>query len=169
MTCLYQICTWYIPGIYLAYDHLCHNPWIYIEKTLWFCSVPVTYPTRRVILQEYSWDITCLEGYVTGTEQTHKVFSMYIPGLRHRWSYTMYIPGIYQVYTWYRHVMYEAVIMLIAFLSFLPAGFRGQHFAHWTALAQIQTTMKTTSSPRRRRKTQGSATPSISDSAVITK
>ena len=41
----------------------------------------------------------------------------------------MYIPGIYHVYIWYRHVMYEAVIMLIAFLSFLPAGFRGQHFA----------------------------------------
>ena len=50
-------------------------------------------------LQEYSWDITCLEGYVTGTEQTHEVFSMYIPGLRYRWSYTMYIPGIYHAYT----------------------------------------------------------------------
>ena len=39
------------------------------------------------------------------------------------------IESIYQVYFWYRHVMYEAGIMLIAFLSFLPAGFRGQHFA----------------------------------------
>ena len=124
-----KVYAWYIPGIYMVYDHLCRNPGIYIEKTLWEISVPVTYPSRHVISQEYSWSITCLEGYVTGTEISHKVFSMYIPGLRYRWSYTMHIPGIYQVYFWYRHVMYEAVIMLIAFLSFLPAGFRGQHFA----------------------------------------
>ena len=113
----------------MVYDHLCRNPGIYIEKTLWVCSVPVTYPSRHVISQEYPWGITWLEGYVTGTEQTHKVFSMYIPGLRQRWSYTRYIPGIYQVYIGYRHVIYVTVIMLIAFLSFPPAGFRGQHFA----------------------------------------
>jgi hypothetical protein len=52
--------TWYIPGIYLAYDHLCRNPGIYIEKTFWVCSVPVTYPFRHVISQEYPWSITCL-------------------------------------------------------------------------------------------------------------
>ena len=66
---------------------------------------------------------------MTDTEQTHKVFSMYTPGLRHTWSYTRYIPGIYQVYTWYIYVMHVTVIMLVAFLSFLPSGFRGQHFA----------------------------------------
>jgi len=55
-----KVYTWYIPGIYLAYDHLCRNPGIYIEKTFWVCSVPVTYPFRHVISQEYPWSITCL-------------------------------------------------------------------------------------------------------------
>ena len=57
-----KVYTWYIPGIYLAYDHLCRNPGIYIEKTFWVCSVPVTYPFRHVISQEYPWSITCLYG-----------------------------------------------------------------------------------------------------------
>ena len=42
----------------MVYDHLCRNPGIYIEKTLWEISVPVTYPSRQVISQEYSWSIT---------------------------------------------------------------------------------------------------------------
>ena len=50
-----KVYTWYIPGIYLAYDHLCRDPGIYIEKTFWVCSVPVTYPFRHVISQEYPW------------------------------------------------------------------------------------------------------------------
>ncbi len=43
--------TWQIPGLYLAYDHLIHIPGLYPEKTLWVCSVPVTYPTGHVIYQ----------------------------------------------------------------------------------------------------------------------
>ena len=50
-----KVYAWYIPGIYMVYDHLCRNPGIYVEKTLWVCSVPVTYPSRHVISQEYSW------------------------------------------------------------------------------------------------------------------
>ena len=101
-----DICKKYIPGIYLAYtrymtiqkviylvyshdilninlayDHLCHIPGLYLEKTLWVCSVPVTYPDSHVIYQAYAWYITWPIGYVTGTEQTHKVFSRFIPGI----------------------------------------------------------------------------------------
>ena len=50
-----KVYAWYIPGIYMVYDHLCRNPGIYVEKTLWVCSVPVTYPYRHVISQEYPW------------------------------------------------------------------------------------------------------------------
>jgi hypothetical protein len=95
-----KVYTWYIFGIYLVFDHVCHIPGVYIEKKLWVCSVPVTYPDRHVISQAYAWYIPCLSGYVTGTEQTHEVFSMYNSGLRHTWSNTRYIV-LYQVYTRY--------------------------------------------------------------------
>ena len=59
-TCLIQgiwlfkkVYTWYILGIYQTYDHLVHIPGLYLEKTLWVCSVPVTYPGSHVIYQRY--------------------------------------------------------------------------------------------------------------------
>jgi len=90
------------------------------------------------------------KGYVTGTEQTQKVFSMYIPGLRQRWSYARYIPGIYHVYIWYRHVIYQVLIMLTAFDVFFLQDFVGSIPTYlqatpilWTPLAQTQTMTQT--------------------------
>ena len=86
------------------------------------------------ILQEYSWDITCLEGYVTGTEQTHKVFSMYIPGLRHRWSYTMYIPGIYIPCIYLLNVYDRDITSInLKYYKYIPITFQEKYFsgANW--------------------------------------
>ena len=50
-----KVYIWYIPGIYLSYDHLVHIPGLYLVKTLWVCSVPVTYPNGHGIYQVYTW------------------------------------------------------------------------------------------------------------------
>jgi hypothetical protein len=81
---IYMVYTHDIPKLYLAFDHLCHIPGLYLEKTLWVCFVPVTYPAGHVIYQTYVWYVwymTWPAGYVTGTEQTHKVFLRYSPGI----------------------------------------------------------------------------------------
>ena len=44
-------------GVYQVYPYLGHIPGLYLEKTLWFCSVPVTYPDSHVIYQAYAWYI----------------------------------------------------------------------------------------------------------------
>ena len=46
----------------------------------------------------YVWYITWLAGYVTGTEQTHKVFSRYNPGIGPKLEYTRYILSIFMAY-----------------------------------------------------------------------
>jgi hypothetical protein len=62
MTRIYEheVYTWYIHNIYLAHDHLAHIPGLYLEKTLWVCSVPVTYLDSHGIYPAYAWYITCL-------------------------------------------------------------------------------------------------------------
>ena len=75
-----------------------------------------------------------------------KVYTWYIPGIYLAYDHLVHVPGIYPVpnkwicsvpvtypsshvisqeYPWGRHVIYVTVIMLIAFLSFPSAGFRG--------------------------------------------
>ena len=79
---IYLVYTNDIPKINLAYDHLCHIPGIYQVKTLWVCSVPVTYPT----------DIP----KITHISSKHIPFEL---------SYDGYIPGIYPNYFMYiQHV-----------------------------------------------------------------
>ncbi len=41
--------------MYQVYPDLGHIPRLYLENTLWVCSVPVTYPDSHVIYQEYAW------------------------------------------------------------------------------------------------------------------
>ncbi len=142
MPYIYQVYTQYIPSIYLAYDHLCCNPGVYIEKTLWVCSVPVTYPYRHVMPQGYPWHITCLYGYVTGTEQTHKVFSMYTPGLRHTWSYTRYISGICHVCTFGYVYDKDIPSVFLEYYKYILMIFQekyisGANWVCWASLSRI--------------------------------
>ncbi len=74
---------WYIPGIFLVYIHVVSIPGVYHVFNKWVCSVPVTYPDRHVICQIYTWNMTCLSGYVTGPNKPILLKTCYTPGKTH--------------------------------------------------------------------------------------
>ena len=77
---------------------------IYLVKTSWVCSVPF------LKLKHISYNMFIDKIYMVypryinikkGTEQTHEVFTRYIPAIWMRTPYGFDIPDIYHVYTMY--------------------------------------------------------------------
>ncbi len=87
---IYQVYSRYIPGIFQSYAVLTNMPGIYLLHNKWVCSVPFfiiisLWYTMYIIIKK-------------GTEQTHLLWSGYIPGILVRTAYDLNIPGIY---TWF--------------------------------------------------------------------
>jgi hypothetical protein len=76
---------------------------------------------------------------VTGTEQTHKVFSRYIPGLRQRWSYARYIPGIYHVCTFGYVYDKDIPSVFLEYYKYIPIIFQEKYIsgANWVCRANL--------------------------------
>ncbi len=102
---LHMLCIWinnvcqsyacHMSAICLAYDQVLHMSAIYLVQTLcvfWYLSrywIAMAY-TRHVA----GW----LSSNVTGTEQTHKVWTRYMADIRSTLSYAIYMTGIWLPY-----------------------------------------------------------------------
>ncbi len=101
---IYIVYTWYIHGIWNVHAVLTDMSGIYLVNTSWVCSIPFF----KMI---YLWYTMCIQRiYIVyhrysiinkGTEQTHEVFTRYIPDISVRTAYTFHIPCIYHVFTMY--------------------------------------------------------------------